>query len=49
MIILYERPESILEYRSNKMILTLNPADVLITENWEPIRHIQAVKESNIE
>ena len=49
MIVLNENPEAILEYRSNKMIITLIPADVLITENWQPIRHVQALIDGNIQ
>ena len=49
MLILYELPYTVLEYMPNKMILALSPADMLITENWEPIRHIPASSSGNIE
>ena len=49
MVVLYEMPVYILEYRSNKLIITLNPADILLTEDWQPIRHIQAAVEGNID
>ena len=49
MLVMYEMAYSVLEYKSNKLIISLNPSDMLLTENWHPVRHLNASATGNIE
>ena len=37
------------EYKSNKMVIAFCPADMLVTENWEPVRLIPSASAQNID
>ena len=49
MMLMYELAYAVLEYKANKMILSLHPCDMLLADNWEPIRHIDSAFAGNIE
>ena len=44
-----EYVQSMLEYASGKLILTIEPSELLIALNWKPFRIIPALFKSNIE
>lgn len=48
-MVMYEYIYTVLEYKSNKMIFSLHPSDMLITDNWLPIQHIKAADNCNYE
>ena len=40
MLVWYEKPEAILEYAPDKIVVSLKPRNFLFIKNWVPVRHL---------
>ena len=47
MLIGHNQVQSICEYEENRMVITLKPHDVLLTDNWVVLKRIEDLKEGN--
>ena len=44
-----QRLRTALEYKSNKILFTLDPTEIIITENWQQLRRISNGSENNMD